>query len=156
MTSPMFRKLRLAEITDSIELLRQYKATGDLLEIGAGTGWQSRVLSDAGYHVEAIDLPAGVEISNHARSREWHIHDYDGSHIPLGDASLDVAVRAPVGDQRRDVGVVGGAWRGGSSARGEAQNNDPRKRDERASTSAEHAAPPCEQRYANCGQLAIP
>ena len=90
MVSPIFKQLRLAEAEDSIELLRKYKDSGDLLEIGAGTGWQSRVFSEAGYRVEALDLPAQSEISNHARSREWPIRDYDGAHLPFADRSFDV------------------------------------------------------------------
>jgi 2-polyprenyl-3-methyl-5-hydroxy-6-metoxy-1,4-benzoquinol methylase len=86
----MFKELRLAELQDSIALLRQYKEGGDLLEIGAGTGWQSKALSDAGYRVEAVDLPADRDISNHARAREWPIRDYDGAHLPFPDASFDV------------------------------------------------------------------
>ena len=96
MTTPMFRQLRLAEIGDTIELLRRYKASGDLLEIGAGTGWQSKALSDAGYRVEAIDLPATSDISNHARNREWSIRDYDGAHIPFPDASFDIVYSSNV------------------------------------------------------------
>ena len=90
MVSPMFKQLRLAEMEDSIALLRKYKEAGDLLEIGAGTGWQSKALSDAGYRVEAVDLPPDSEISNHARSREWPIRDYDGAHLPFPDRSFDI------------------------------------------------------------------
>jgi SAM-dependent methyltransferase len=88
--SLMFKELRLTEVQDSIALLRQYKEAGDLLEIGAGTGWQSKALSGAGYRVEAVDLPADRDISNHARSREWPIRDYDGAHLPFPDESFDV------------------------------------------------------------------
>lgn len=92
----MFRALRLAEVEDSIALLRRFKPNGDLLEIGAGTGWQSRALSDAGYRVEAVDLPADSDISNHARAREWPIRDYDGAHLPFGDASFDIVYSSNV------------------------------------------------------------
>jgi len=96
MTSPMFQQLRLAEIDDTISLLRRYKSSGDLLEIGAGTGWQSKALSDAGYRVDAIDLPAASDISNHARNREWPIRDYDGAHIPYPDNSFDIVYSSNV------------------------------------------------------------
>jgi SAM-dependent methyltransferase len=92
-----FRALRLAEIADSIALLERYaEPLGDLLEIGAGTGWQARALSRAGYHVEAIDLPAERDISNHARAREWPIRDYDGAHIPFADAAFDIVYSSNV------------------------------------------------------------
>ena len=90
MASPMFKLLRLAEVQDSIELLRKYKVSGELLEIGAGTGWQSKALSEAGYHVESVDLAAEHEISNHALLREWPISDYDGAQLPFADRTFDV------------------------------------------------------------------
>jgi SAM-dependent methyltransferase len=92
----MFKELRLAEVRDSIALLRQYKPAGDLLEIGAGTGWQSKALSDAGYQVQAVDLPADSDISNHARAREWPIRDYDGAHLPFPDHSFDIVYSSNV------------------------------------------------------------
>lgn len=104
----MFRQLRLAEIEDTIGLLRRFKPSGDLLEIGAGTGWQSKALSEAGYKVEAIDLPATIEISNHAQSREWPIRDYDGSRIPLDDASVDVLYSSNVLEHVTDLQTLTG------------------------------------------------
>lgn len=86
-----FEALRLAEVQDSIDLLRRYgRSSGDLLEIGAGTGWQARALSEAGFNVDAIDLPPESEISGHARNRHWPISDYDGVHIPFSDDSFDL------------------------------------------------------------------
>ena len=96
MAGRMFRQLRLAEVEDSVALLRRYQVAGDLLEIGAGTGWQSKALSDAGYRVEAVDLPADSNISNHARSREWPIRDYDGAHLPFPDRSFDIVYSSNV------------------------------------------------------------
>jgi len=90
MAGSMFRQLRLAEIGDTIDLLRRHRVSGDLLEIGAGTGWQAKALADTGYAVTAIDLPATSDISTHARKRDWPIVDYDGSHIPFGDESFDI------------------------------------------------------------------
>lgn len=92
----MFKQLRLAEVEDSIALLRRYKDSGDLLEIGAGTGWQSKALSGAGYRVDAVDLPADSDISNHARSREWPIRDYDGAHLPFANQSFDIVYSSNV------------------------------------------------------------
>jgi SAM-dependent methyltransferase len=91
MTSAAFRDLRLAEVEDSIRLLyRCGKPRGNLLEIGAGTGWQAKALAAVGYEVEAIDLPAKCGISGHAKAREWPIRNYDGSHIPFADDSFDI------------------------------------------------------------------
>jgi SAM-dependent methyltransferase len=86
-----FEALRLAEVHDAIELLRRHgRSSGDLLEIGAGTGWQAKALSEAGFTVEAIDLPAESAISGHARNRHWPIRDYDGVRIPFADDSFDI------------------------------------------------------------------
>lgn len=59
---------------------------GRLLELGAGTGEQARELSRQGFDVVAIDLPSSV----YAASRQFAIGEYDGKHIPLPDASVDV------------------------------------------------------------------
>lgn len=86
-----FEALRLTEVHDAIDLLRRHgKTSGELLEIGSGTGWQARALSEAGYRVEAIDLPADSAISGHARNRHWPIRDYDGVHIPFDDDRFDI------------------------------------------------------------------
>lgn len=60
--------------------------SGELLEIGAGTGWQAKALSERGYQVQAIDLAS----SRYAGERVWPITDYDGQHIPFPDASFDI------------------------------------------------------------------
>ncbi len=92
-----FEALRLAEVHSAIQLLRRHhKSEGDLLEIGAGTGWQASALSEAGYKVEAIDLPADCGISGHARNRQWPIRDYDGTHIPFPDDSFDIVYSSNV------------------------------------------------------------
>jgi SAM-dependent methyltransferase len=106
MQSPMFRQLRLAEIGDTIALLRRYKSSGDLLEIGAGTGWQSKALGEAGYRVEAIDLPATYDISNHALRREWPIRDYDGAHIPFPEGSFDIVYSSNVLEHVEDLSTL--------------------------------------------------
>lgn len=103
MTSPTFRELRLAEIGDTIMLLKRHKSAGALLEIGAGTGWQSKALAQAGYDVEAIDLPASSAISNHARTREYAIRDYDGAHIPFGAGRFDIVYSSNVLEHVEDL-----------------------------------------------------
>ena len=92
-----FEALRLAEVDDAIELLRRHgRSSGDLLEIGAGTGWQAQALSKAGFNVEAIDLPPESGISGHARNRHWPIRDYDGVHIPFPEDSFDIIYSSDV------------------------------------------------------------
>jgi SAM-dependent methyltransferase len=67
-----------------------------VLEIGSGTGWQARALSERGFDVTGVDLPPTSDISNHARARVWPITDYDGEHLPFGDASFDVVYSSNV------------------------------------------------------------
>ena len=59
---------------------------GRLLEIGAGTGWQAQVMSNAGYDVSAIDIP----LSNLKANRVWPVIDYDGVVIPFSDNTFDI------------------------------------------------------------------
>jgi 2-polyprenyl-3-methyl-5-hydroxy-6-metoxy-1,4-benzoquinol methylase len=59
---------------------------GKLLEIGAGTGWQSRTLADRGYDVSAIDVPS----SDYRASRVFPVQDYDGDRIPFADNTFDI------------------------------------------------------------------
>lgn len=59
---------------------------GRLLEIGAGTGWQSQVFESRGFDVSAIDIPS----SNYKSNRVREITEYDGSHIPFCDNEFDI------------------------------------------------------------------
>jgi ubiquinone/menaquinone biosynthesis C-methylase UbiE len=57
----------------------------DILEIGAGAGWQAKALADRGFSVKAIDLAE----SNYNQVQVWPVESYDGEHIPLPDNSVD-------------------------------------------------------------------
>ena len=63
-----------------------------VLEIGAGTGMQALALSRLGFEVTAIEVPN----STYADDRVFPITDYDGRHIPLADASVDVVFSSNV------------------------------------------------------------
>lgn len=67
-------------------------ASGRLLEIGAGAGWQARALAAAGYEVSAIDLPA----SNYRDARIWPVTDYDGVTLPFAPATFDIVFSSNV------------------------------------------------------------
>ncbi|MGI0025415.1 MAG: class I SAM-dependent methyltransferase [Nitrososphaera sp.] len=62
-----------------------------ILEIGAGTGWQARLLSERGFRVEAIDIKIPPK-----RGLFWSVKTYDGKHIPFGDSSFDVVFSSNV------------------------------------------------------------
>jgi SAM-dependent methyltransferase len=63
-----------------------------VLEVGGGTGRQALELSRRGFDVRAIDLAS----SSYAAHRVFPIVDYDGTTIPLPDASVDAAFSSNV------------------------------------------------------------
>jgi SAM-dependent methyltransferase len=75
-------RLRLAEIGLVVDY---FPAGSRILEIGAGTGFQSLELDRRGFVVKAIDVAA----SNYTAGRIFPITDYDGEHIPFPDRSFD-------------------------------------------------------------------
>ena len=92
-----FEVLRLAEVEATLDVFSRYTSIGSrVLEVGAGRGWQARALANQGYQVEAIDLPATIQISNHARARVYPITDYDGASVPFEDAAFDVVYSSNV------------------------------------------------------------
>ncbi len=74
--------IRTHELNQFIDFLPR---SGRILEIGAGTGWQSMLLSKKGYRVHAIDVPGSV----YAQNRVWPVKDYDGVIIPWEDSYFD-------------------------------------------------------------------
>lgn len=77
--------IRLHEIASVIPLM---PAGAEILEIGAGTGWQARALAQHGFEVQAIDLPT----SQYAECRVWPVRDYDGISIPFASSTFDVVL----------------------------------------------------------------
>lgn len=63
-----------------------------LLEIGAGTGQQAKMLASRGYEVTAIDLPS----SHYHDQRVFHVVDYDGHSIPCATGSMDIVFSSNV------------------------------------------------------------
>lgn len=63
-----------------------------LLELGAGTGQQARILQSRGFDVTAIDLPS----SHYVRERVFPVIDYDGASVPCADRSFDVVFSSNV------------------------------------------------------------
>ena len=75
--------IRHYELTIVMEDLNH---TDKILEIGAGAGWQSKVLFDNGYNISAIDL----EDTNYKEEQIFNVVSYDGYKIPYEDKSFDV------------------------------------------------------------------
>jgi len=87
--------LRSSELESVLSILAKQKRKTcqlNILEIGAGTGWQARRLSEAGYDVQAIDLEQG----NKPETRVWPVIEYDGRHLPFVDNYFDVVFSSNV------------------------------------------------------------
>lgn len=81
--------LRVAELDLVADDLRSAKK---LLEFGAGTGAQAKMLQMRGFEVVAIDLPQ----SGYAESRVYPILEYDGRSIPITTGTIDVVFSSNV------------------------------------------------------------
>lgn len=63
-----------------------------ILEIGGGTGYQAKRLTEDGFVVDSIDLPD----SNYAGQLEFPVQPYDGRNIPFPEGSFDVVFSSNV------------------------------------------------------------
>lgn len=77
----------LAEIREHElnQFIDYFPKRGALLEVGAGTGWQSKLLDKKGYKVHAIDVSGSI----YAEHRVWPVKEYDGANIPYEDSYFD-------------------------------------------------------------------
>lgn len=96
LSADFLRRLRVLEIQLAI---RWFPAQGKVLEIGAGTGAQALWLHRRGYDVFAID----VSSSAYRKQRVFPVCEYDGVHIPLPDASVDVIFSSNVLEHVEDL-----------------------------------------------------
>jgi SAM-dependent methyltransferase len=84
MKSLAFRQqIRIYELEQVLPFM---PAGCSILEIGAGAGWQAKVLADKGFQVTAIDIAS----SRYRADQIWPVIDYDGEQIPFPDHSFDV------------------------------------------------------------------
>lgn len=84
--TPRLREYELAQV------LPYFPPAAKVLEIGAGAGWQARLLQERGFSVTAVDLPQ----SNYAAARIFPIIDYDGRRLPFADRSFDLVFSSHV------------------------------------------------------------
>ena len=89
-------RIRAVEIEQLAKLI---PAGSRVLEFGAGTGEQAKMLAERGFEVVAIDLPA----SSYANDRLYPVIDYDGRSIPLPDRSVDVVFSSNVLEHVEDL-----------------------------------------------------
>lgn len=84
MKSVAFRQaIRRYELEQVLSLM---PPNSTVLEIGAGAGWQAKMLAEQGFCVEAIDISS----SRYKVSQIWPVLEYDGKHIPFPDHTFDI------------------------------------------------------------------
>jgi len=81
------------------ELIKFIPAGSRILEFGAGTGLQAKILADMRFDVVAIDLPN----SSYSDLRVFPVIDYDGKSIPVEDHSIDVIFSSNVLEHVEDL-----------------------------------------------------
>ena len=76
------------------KVVREYFTDKSLkiLEIGGGTGYQAKMLTEMGYSVVSIDMPS----SSYSEHKCYDVIDYDGHHIPFADKSFDIVFSSNV------------------------------------------------------------
>lgn len=94
------QSIRLEELRAVLYTIVEEKGdSGNLLEIGAGSGWQARELAACGYAVFAVDIPG----SRYDAHRIWPVMLYDGCHLPFRDASFDIVFSSNVLEHIADI-----------------------------------------------------
>ena len=83
------QKIRRYELSHVIPYIPK---GSNILEIGAGAGWQAKILAENGFVVTAIDL----EESRYKQHRVLPVLHYDGVNIPFPDDHFDVVFSSSV------------------------------------------------------------
>lgn len=96
------RAKRLFELEHAVQYM---PATGRVLEIGAGAGWQASALAERGYEVIALDVP-NEEFAALRAYREFDVQDYDGAHLPFADGYFDVIFSSTVLEHVEDLDTL--------------------------------------------------
>ncbi len=87
-TAEHLEAIRLNEVERVLTLLGD-SDNNRLLEIGGGTGWQAKFLSQRGFKVESIDVTSNED-------QVWPVRVYDGFHIPFEDDQFDLVFSSNV------------------------------------------------------------
>ena len=91
--------LRKAELE---KIATFFHAPAHILEIGAGTGEQALELEKRGFEITAIEITD----SNYRHNRLFPIIEYDGRHIPLPNASVDIVFSSNVLEHVSDLRLM--------------------------------------------------
>lgn len=68
---------------------RWFPATGFVLELGGGNGYQARTIADWGYNIDSIDISCSA-------STYFPVRSYDGKHIPFPEKKFDIVFSSNV------------------------------------------------------------
>lgn len=74
------------------KIVERFPSSVRILEIGGGTGYQAKRLTEDGFVVDSIDIPD----SNYAGQLEFSVQPYDGLNIPFPDGSFDIVFSSNV------------------------------------------------------------
>lgn len=80
-------------------LLPHLRPGAQILEIGGGTGYQARRLTQDGFRVASIDVAGSVYEGNH----EYPVQVYDGRTIPFSGSSFDIVFSSNVLEHVEDL-----------------------------------------------------
>lgn len=89
-----FEQLRRYREDELALVLPLLPARATILEIGAGAGWQAKLLAGHGFAVQAIDVD--VAGAGYRERREWPVTLYDGRRIPFADGCFAVVFSSNV------------------------------------------------------------
>lgn len=94
MNRQYLEKIRLAELElISAKIAEYFPAQKcSILEVGAGSGWQAKALSEQGHSVNAVD----VATSTYSAENIFPVQQYDGAHLPFPNQSFDVVFSSNV------------------------------------------------------------
>jgi ubiquinone/menaquinone biosynthesis C-methylase UbiE len=84
--------LKIIRAEEIRKILPFIKSGSAVLEIGAGAGWQAKIIADSGCQVSAID----ISVDYLGYEKVWNVIEYDGMHIPFRNACFDVVFSSNV------------------------------------------------------------
>jgi SAM-dependent methyltransferase len=83
---PSLKHLEAIRVAELQQAMTFFPSGGKILDLGAGTGWQTKLLATKGFDAVGVDLPGTF----YSQERVWPIIDYNGRELPFEDATFDV------------------------------------------------------------------